>query len=78
MILLSEHTVTIKINHLIICNNIKAYISLGIGMCLFLSNVSDSVLICFFYIYFIYSITRQIMVTVGIIPPSVNLLISRV
>ena len=46
-------------------------------MWFFPSNVSDSVLICVYYI-FSYLITRQTMVTVGMIPLSVILLISHV
>ena len=42
MILLNEHTeLLLIINLLIICNNNKDYMSLGIGMCIFISNVSD-------------------------------------
>ena len=54
VILLSEHTeLLLIINLLIICNNNKDYMSLGIGMCIFLSNVSDSVLISFIIILYL-------------------------
>ena len=42
VILLSEHTgLLLILNLLIICNNNKDCISLGIGMCIFFSYVSD-------------------------------------
>ena len=47
-----------------------------VTMCIFFSNVSDS--FNMFVLYFIYLITRQTMVTVGMDPPSVNLLIIHV
>ena len=38
----------------------KDYMPVGIGMCIFLSNVSDSFLLCFIYL-----LSRQTMVIIG-------------
>ena len=67
----------LKINILIICNNNKDYMSLGIGMCI-LSRMYLIALKNIFLLYCIYLITMQTMVTVGMIPRSVNLLIDHV
>ena len=45
-------------------NNID-YMSVRIGMCIFLSNISDSFFKLYFLLYFIYLNSRQTMVIVG-------------
>ena len=52
--LLSEHTeLLLIINLLIICNNKKDYMSLGLGMFIFLTTVSDRLeKVYYYYILF--------------------------
>ena len=50
--------------------------SVGIGMCIFFQMYLIYFFNYAFLLYFIYVITRQTMVIVGMIPLSVNLLIS--
>ena len=63
MILLIEHTELL----LIIGNNNKDYMSLGIGMCIFSQMYLIVKKIFFFKLYFIYLLFRQTMITVGMI-----------
>ena len=57
MILLSEHTdlSLIIIKYIIICINNKDYMSVGIGMCIFLSNVSDIFKLYLLIIFYIHN-----------------------
>ena len=59
------HRVTINNKSLIICNNNKDDMSIGIGMCIFFKYL---IVLNYVFIIFIYLITRQTMVTVGMIP----------